>query len=86
MVWLISMCCTYACIFFPRVTAFAISSSVKYAVAAAEMPDAMELIFQKALAVGTSGAVSDQHLCCKRQFSCSFYKYINAGQFLSSFR
>ncbi|KAJ7007966.1 serine/threonine-protein kinase ATG1a-like [Populus alba x Populus x berolinensis] len=50
--------------------------------AAAEMPDAMELIFQEALAVGTSGAVSDQHLCCKHQLSCSLYKYTNAGQFL----
>jgi serine/threonine-protein kinase ULK/ATG1 len=76
-------CAVNACLlFFYCVTAFAISSSVKYVAAAAEMPDAMELIFQEALAVGRSGAVSDQHLCCKHQLSCSLYKYINAGQFL----
>ncbi|KAF9688025.1 hypothetical protein SADUNF_Sadunf02G0154100 [Salix dunnii] len=50
-------CAVNACLYFSHVTAFATSSSVRYVAAAAEMPDAMELIFQEALAVGKSGAV-----------------------------
>lgn len=46
---------------------------VIYIVGAAEVPDAMEIIFQKALEVGTSGAVS------KLPFMLpSFFPFISA--------
>ncbi|XP_057997200.1 serine/threonine-protein kinase ATG1a isoform X1 [Hevea brasiliensis] len=46
---------------------------VKFVAAAAEMPDAMEIIFQKALAVGTSGAV-DEYMENKGSAKISYSK------------
>lgn len=55
-----------------------------FVTAAAEMPDAMEIIFQKALAFGTSGAVSNNYML--QVCSCLLYKYINALLVFASFR
>lgn len=60
------MFCNDACLFFAFIaTLVMFSRYVKYVAAAVEMPDAMEIIFQKALAVGTCGAVSNFLLCRK---------------------